>query len=58
MMSIPSRAILLLGGLAGLAGCPSSSPSSSEAANPHVLWLASDATETQVKLVDAEPGPF
>ncbi|HET7505568.1 MAG TPA: hypothetical protein VFK02_31325 [Kofleriaceae bacterium] len=51
----PTRALVALCGLAGLAGCPSSSPSEG---NPRVLWLATDATETEVKLVESEPPPF
>jgi hypothetical protein len=34
-----------------LAGCPSSG-------NPPVLWLATNMTETAVKLVDSEPNPY
>jgi len=33
-----------------LAGCPSG--------NPETLWLAPNMSETAVKLVDSEPGPF
>jgi hypothetical protein len=41
------RALLLL-----LAGCPGPD------ANPAVLWLAPDMSETRVKLVDSEPNPY
>jgi hypothetical protein len=44
---------LLLGLL--VPGCPSSGPGDG---NPKVLWLATDMTETRVKLVDTEPAPF
>ncbi len=46
-----SNALILVGTAALLAGCPSSG-------NPKVLWLAPDAAETKVKLVDSDPGPY
>jgi hypothetical protein len=44
--------VLALASVALLAGCPSDN------GNPDVLWLALDGSETQVRLVDAEPIPF
>jgi len=44
---------LLLGLL--VSGCPSSGPSDG---NPKTLWLATDLTETRVKLIPSEPDPF
>jgi hypothetical protein len=46
---------LLLGALG--TGCPASSDGPGDG-NPKVLWLATNLTETQVKLVDTEPAPF
>jgi hypothetical protein len=42
--------------LLALPGCPSSDGNGN--ANPSVLYLANDMTETRVKLVDVEPPPF
>jgi hypothetical protein len=39
--------------LLALAACPGD-----DDANPDTLWLAPDKSETQVKLVDAEPNPY
>ena len=37
-----------------LAACPDNSPKG----NASVLWLAPYMSETQVQLVDTEPGPY
>jgi hypothetical protein len=50
-MNRPPIAPLLLILLAP--GCPGPGD-----ANPKVLWLALDGSETRVKLVDSEPPPF
>lgn len=55
---------LLLGFLVPGCSGPSKAPrdadpgDSGPASNPKVLWLASDMTETRVKLVESEPPPF
>lgn len=47
-----SRALLALGFLATLAGCPS------DPENPTVLFLAPDGSELAVRLQPEEPEPF
>ena len=54
MRTLPITSLLL--GLL-VPGC-SGSDGGSGNRNPKVLWLATDVTETRVKLIDTEPGPF
>jgi hypothetical protein len=49
MRALPITPLLL--GLLVSGGCP-------DDGNPKVLWLATDVTETRVKLVASEPTPF
>ena len=42
--------------LALMAACPSDPESTHD--NPRTLWLALDGSETQVRLLPAEPAPF
>lgn len=46
------RAVVALGALGALAGCPASGE------NAPTVWLALDGRETEVKLIDHEPPPY